>query len=97
MNNTRMLHTASLLDDGRVIAIGGTSRSGNMSHSEIYDPETQMWMASGQMVEPRASHTSTVLDDGKVLVVGGTNTNNGICEIYDPETGTWNASIVETE
>ena len=56
-----------------------------------------MWMASGQMVEPRASHTATVLDDGKVLVVGGTNTNNGICEIYDPETGTWNASIVETE
>ena len=87
-----MLHTTSLLDDGRVIAVGGTSRGGNMTGSEIYNPETKIWSQSGDMSESRASHTATILEDGKVLVVGGTNTASGICEIYDPKNGSWSYS-----
>jgi N-acetylneuraminic acid mutarotase len=63
-----------------------------MVESEIYNPETQMWIQSGNMVEARASHTATILSDGKILVVGGTNTNSGICEIYDFKTGSWTSS-----
>lgn len=90
----RMVRTATLLADGKVLAAGGTNTSGSaLASSELYDPATGTWSATGSMGVPRSQHTLTRLADGRVLVTGGANgAVLGSCEIYDPATGTWTAT-----
>ncbi|MBW2702208.1 MAG: hypothetical protein JRF33_15425 [Deltaproteobacteria bacterium] len=84
MSTRRVFHTATLLDDGRVMLVGGFS---DMNHNvlddhhtltatsaiEIYNPRTGQFDPPGglSLNRPRALHTATKLDDGKVLIVGG--------------------------
>ncbi len=84
----RSYHSATLLSDGRVLVAGGVNDSKNLgviATTEIYDPSTGLWTATGSMTMPRYSHTATLLNNGKVLVAGGFN---GLvlntAEIYDP-------------
>jgi len=84
MANSRMLHTAALLADGTVLAIGGVTEdpSGNTGLSAVdqYTAGTPRiggplpsgtWTSAPSMLDQRAGHTSTVLQDGSVLVAGG--------------------------
>jgi hypothetical protein len=77
MNSVRGNHTATRLQDGRVLVAGGyyasatVDRSYYHSSAEIYDPVTRIWTLTGSMAAARASHTATLLPNGKVLVVGG--------------------------
>lgn len=100
MNSPRFLHTATLLDDGRVLVTGGyqDADSRPATSAEIYDPATATWtFTSGPMRVARAGHTATLLADHRVLVVGGTDQRHaggdGAClaevEIYDPVADTW--------
>ena len=76
MTSRRAFHTLSLLPDGSALAAGGSSyESGDhyLSSSEIYNPLTNNWAATGNMNAPRRNHTATVLLDGRVLVAGGEN------------------------
>ena len=60
--------------------------------SELYDPATEIWTATGSMNTARHSHTSTLLSHGKVLVAGGDNYISNVfasAELYDPVTGVW--------
>lgn len=87
----RLGHTATLLDDGRVLVAGGTSSpTGVMASVEIYDPTTRAWTSAMPMGSARAFHTATLLTDGRVLVIGG-DANGAIAtaEIYDPAGNTW--------
>jgi hypothetical protein len=59
-------HTATLLQDGRVLVVGG----GNGS-ADVYDPATQSWSVIGGSGSNRSLHTATRLPDGRVLIVGG--------------------------
>lgn len=75
-------HTATRLDDGRILIVGGIRRINTIEEilatAEIYDPETG---AHRQVVGPdgrtqvlnagRAFHTATKLRDGNVLITGG--------------------------
>ena len=81
-----MLHTTTLLKDGRVLAVGGTSKTGNLNTAELYDPETGVWYEANMMSKSRAQHTATLLTDGRVLIVGGNDTSS---EIFDPFNGNW--------
>lgn len=86
--------TASLLQDGRVLAAGGSSGGGSIVHPEVdvYDPALGTWTPVWSMLSPRAGHTATVLADGRVLVAGGeiaSNTTTASAELYDPATGFW--------
>ena len=89
MNVQRMSHSATLLHDGRVLAVGGTGTSGNLDSSEIFDPSTGVWTMAGTLARRRAGHTATLLQDGRVLVVGGDGVTT---EIYNPATGRWTFS-----
>jgi hypothetical protein len=88
-------HSATLLADATVLVAGGVvddmSCNGSAANTEIYDPLTGTFSASGRMTEPRDLHTATLLNDGKVLIAGG---GSGWCrtgtsstaEVYDPAT-----------
>jgi hypothetical protein len=74
-----------LLDNGRVLIVGGTnSMFGNtITDSELYNPLTRQWSATGSLNTPRSSYTLTRLDGpacrtatpaaycGDILVAGG--------------------------
>ncbi len=86
-------HTATMLNDGRVLVTGGNYSSA-LATAELFDPTTQSWSETGPMGESRSSHTATLLEDGRVLVVGGYPGEwgaevTGSAEIYDPATSTW--------
>ena len=80
--------TATLLRDGKVLAIGYNDTG------EVYDPDSGTWTATGTMTDPRHSHAAILLPDGKVLVAGGHAPGDeptDSAELYDPDTGTWTA------
>ena len=99
MSIPRAHHCAVLLNDGRVLVAGGyTLSSGSTSvsaTSEIYDPATGTWSATGALGQRRYRHACTRLADGRVLAVGGLyNMNTSELysfELYNPATGTWTA------
>ena len=67
MKTVRMLHSATLLGDGRVVFIGGTPGRA----VDIFDPRTLRVEAGGSILEGRTMHTATRLDDDRILLVGG--------------------------
>ena len=90
LNTARLLHTATLLSDGRVLVACGGDDSGYVSASaELYNAATGTWTVTGSLNSPREFHTATLLSDGRVLVVGGGD-NHGVAvtlasaELYDP-------------
>ena len=88
----RAQHTATLLPNGKVLAVGGRDQNyTNLATAEMYDPISATWSLTGSMSTPRFQHTATLLPDGKVLVVGGQEDFIGIfssAEIFDPASGT---------
>jgi hypothetical protein len=104
METGRRLHSAVLLDDGRVLVVGGSFSAQNpdaiASSAEIYDPATGKFSPTGSMSIPRGYDMVTVLRSGKVLVAGGyakTGCQSPPCswssaELYDPATGTFSST-----
>jgi hypothetical protein len=73
-------HSASLRNDGTVLATGGTDRRfifrcGLLARSDggadLFAPESEGFTATGNLNTPRDSQTATVLQDGTILVAGG--------------------------
>ena len=94
MITARELHTATLLQSGKVLVAGGDNR-GYLSSAELYDPSSGTWSDTGSMGTARYSDTATLLPSGKVLVAGGSSDGIHIlssAEVYDPATGTWTAT-----
>jgi hypothetical protein len=91
--------TATRLNDGRVLVVGGFDPAGAASgNAEIYDPTAATWSTTGLLTTPRVFHTASLLNDGSVLVTGGaagssdTASRYGSVERYNPSTGIWSAS-----
>jgi hypothetical protein len=74
----RAEHTATLLDDGRVLLAGGANVYGAMvAEAEIFDPVTGTFSAAGRMLTPRLWHAATRLSDGSVAFIGGRSSYTG--------------------
>lgn len=91
MHFARVSHTATVLQDGRVLVVGGRGDKVN-AIAEIFDPKTEQFTEVGSLATARYKHTAGVLPDGRVLVAGGSderdwNGNLSSTEIYDPQTG----------
>ena len=94
MLTERHKHDAVLLEDGKVLVVGGADErddGGQYSSAEIYDPHTGMFTMDGNMNASRYKFqgTSILLRTGKVLLIGGAS----VTEIYDPVTNTFNEVI----
>jgi hypothetical protein len=92
----RTYSVATLLTNGMVLVTGGvgvdpmTGYGYSLVSSEIYNPTTGTFSASGNMVNARSARSATLLPNGKVLVIGGSDTT----ELYNPATG--NFSVIRT-
>src|SRR5438874_8563442 len=88
LGSVRFNHTATLLQNGKVLVAGGGNSGSSpfLSTAELFDPANGNWSATGSMGSPRAYHTATMLPNGKVLVAGGfgATTYLATAELYDP-------------
>ncbi len=99
MTQPRRFHTATLLYDGRVLAVGGDSAN-SLKTSELYDPATNRWIQQTSMMHVgHFRHTATLLPNGRVLVVSGLQSTSGLptaysgsANLYDPTgQGRWDS------
>lgn len=91
MENPRSNHAAALLDDGRVLVIGGVAGvagDDSLASTEVWDPSTASFEPAGSMAVARAQPTATALSDGTVLVVGGFGgeffESHALAEVWTP-------------
>ena len=80
----RSQHTATLLQDGRVLVVGGigpdkpldggVTAGDVLATVELYDPLLRIWRPGHSMSTPRLGHIAILLLDGRVLVAGGMDT-----------------------
>jgi N-acetylneuraminic acid mutarotase len=105
MSISREDHSAVLLNNGKVLVIGGTTVDFNgvtVASAELYDPTTGTWATTGSMLQGRERFAATLLQNGQVLVAGGDyydGVNAGVLtesELYDPALGTWSATASMT-
>jgi len=101
LKDARQHHTATLLQDGRVLITGGRGIDGlsTLASCELYTPKSNTWTSCAPLLVARSHHAAVLLDDGRVLVTGGTthesvDGNNRFValastEIYDPKKNVW--------
>jgi len=87
MINPRYRHTATYLENGKVLITGGVNTTSRLDSAEIYDPEKGKFVETGSMKAARDSHTATLLPNGKVLIAGGLGNSDALssAELYIPE------------
>src|SRR5262245_50780403 len=83
MTTARVGHTATLLPDGKVLIVGGSTHSGALASAELYDPATGTFSATGNMATAD-SPSAVLLNDGKVLIA---HRGSKTAELYNPITG----------
>src|SRR4051812_27575063 len=88
----RYNHTATLLNDGRVLVTGGYD-GGALDSAQLYDTEKNSWSNAASMHVGRAGQAAVLLDSGKVLVAGGVAAGGTAytrsAEVYDPSADSW--------
>lgn len=99
MSSPRFEHTATALDDGRVLIVGGqgppiSGVAAALATTEIYDPAVDSFRKSNDMSDARFNHTALKMPDRTVMVVGGAGGQNGdvslsTAEVFNPGDGSW--------
>jgi hypothetical protein len=89
-------HTATVLQGGKVLIVGGKSATGTaLNSAEIVDamnPSSTQPSVPG-LQTPRTGHTATSLANGDVLVAGGNDGSAALnsTQIFDHSTNAWSA------
>ncbi|MCZ6691923.1 MAG: hypothetical protein O7H41_20235 [Planctomycetota bacterium] len=100
MTHSRRLHTATLLQSGEVIVVGGfetPSLGGReVGPCEIYDPVSDTLRVTAALPVPTGWHAAVLLSDGRLLVSGGYRSASVLddsyesrCALFDPQMETW--------
>lgn len=90
MHVGRTSYSATLLNDGRVLVVGGLGDEGVLRSTEIYDPESDTWTVAADTIHPRRDSVLVTLSDGRVVVAGGVDSVTvSTSEIFDPESNQW--------
>jgi hypothetical protein len=100
----RYAHTATKLQNGKVLIAGGNGFEDNTAAGALiygvlgscflYDPVAHSFTETGKLAKARRDHFAVPLAGGtKVLVFGGRDANGTMAqsEIYDMATGVWTA------
>jgi len=89
----RTLHSATRLNDDRILLAGGSNGvDDHYALVEIFEPASGTLIPAAPLNTSRHEHSATLLPDGRVLVVGGYNAQQQWlvdAEVYDPLTNTW--------
>jgi len=86
MHHARTSPTATLLNTGKVLVVGGNTTPGDLT-AELYDPASGTFSDTGTTTTLRTGHTATLLLNGEVLIAGGAAA--ATAELYDPTHGTF--------
>jgi len=89
LNTARTNHTATLLQNGQVLVLGGYDAQAPLSSAELYNPGTGLWRSTRSFNSIRSNGSATLLSTGKVLAVGVSSAETITAELYDPATETW--------
>ena len=100
MHEARRAFRALKMNDGRVIAVGGShgtvgDPAAQLSSVEVFDPRSESWGVVAPLIEGRWGPDVAVLSDGSILVTGGMYGRVGrrrTAEIFNPETGVWSSA-----
>lgn len=108
MIEARTGHISVVLDNGKVLVIGGSVPVGRFDEAalafcELYDPDTDEWTPTGSLLAPRSRHQAVLLSPTSVLVTGGSPAgpaddasfdpfSRSTAEIYSQATGSWTAA-----
>ncbi len=89
MASARASHTATVLNNGKVIVTGGLDAANHvLASAELYDPAAGTWTTIDSLNAIRTHHAATLLDDGRVLIAGGdddaANNQYASTELYSP-------------
>ncbi|WP_437937377.1 kelch repeat-containing protein [Sorangium sp. So ce341] len=81
----RAHHSATLLEDERILFAGGR-REEHLSSAELLDTRSGRWAVGDSLREARERHTATRLDDGRVILIGGEGGGGVLrsAEVYSP-------------
>jgi hypothetical protein len=76
-------HIATLMPDGKVLAMGGEVNNVVLSSAELYDPGTGTWSGAANLQKGRYVYSATLLNDGtgRVLVVGGLGSSGALSDV----------------
>jgi N-acetylneuraminic acid mutarotase len=92
-NPARYAHSATTLNNGKILVVGGFEGGTSLKSAFLYDPSTDTAANTGEMALSRSNHTATILPNGNVIIIGGfnstTNKSTNTAELYNTETGTF--------
>jgi N-acetylneuraminic acid mutarotase len=98
LNDSRYYFSATLLDNGLVLAAGGKDDTGYLDSAELYDPNIGSWNFTGSMHDSRGLHSASLLSDGSVIIGSGESSSDNTLiyltgsEKYEPVPGKWIAA-----
>jgi N-acetylneuraminic acid mutarotase len=97
MHVAREDSTATLLQSGQVLVVGGyntTSTINILASAELYNPATGKWTLTKSMHTARTGHAAALLESGQVLVAAGESSSSFLtsAELYNPSTGAWTST-----
>jgi Galactose oxidase, central domain/Kelch motif len=92
MSSVRFRPIAELLQDGRVLLVGGDP---SLASAELYDPLTGQTQVTGSMQRARFAPAAAELTNGEILLCGGRAGSNvsdplvSTIEVFDPSSGSF--------
>lgn len=99
LQHGRVVHTATLLPNGKVLVAGGYVYRAyclaGIDSAELYDPGSGSFASTGAMTAGRYAQTSTPLLNGDVLITGGFTYDAAACGDLDPSPAVTSAEVYD--